>query len=215
MILRLAEALEIPLRERNTLLVAGGYAPTYFETGLAEPEMAPVRDAIELILGHQEPYPAFVVDRHWNVLMANRAATLCRRFLLGSDPAERNMIRLLLDPNGMRPLMPSWETTLGEMIRHLHHQVAASPSDEQAAALLADIVASPGVPPQWRAREIGVPTTPLLTTVFRKGDVELRFFSTLTTFSSPLAVALEELRIECNFPADDATAAVCRERFGA
>ncbi|MFI5197686.1 MAG: transcriptional regulator [Thermoanaerobaculia bacterium] len=214
MVLRLADALNIPLRERNALLVAGGYAPRYFETGLAAPEMAQVRNAVELILRHQEPYPAFVLDRHWEIRMSNQAAPRCTRFLLGADPTESNMLRLVLHPNGLRPVMPSWEETAGNLIGHLHDQIATSPSDERASALMAEVLAYPGVPARWRTREIGTPATPLLTTVFRKGDVELRFFSTLTTFGTPNVVALEELHIECNFPADDATANACRELFG-
>ena len=214
MVLRLADALEVPLRERNVLLVAAGYAPRYFETGLAAPEMAQVRNAIELILRHQEPYPAFVLDRHWDIRMSNQAAPRCTRFLLGAEPTESNMLRLVLHPNGLRPMMVNWEETAGDLIRHLHNQIAASPSDERAKGLLAEVLAYPGVPARWRTREIGAPTTPLLTTIFRKGDVELRFFSTFTTFGAPHDVALEELRIECSFPSDDATASGCRELFG-
>jgi transcriptional regulator with XRE-family HTH domain len=213
MVLRLADALEIPLRERNALLVAAGFAPRYFETGLAAPEMTQMRSAIDLILRHQEPYPAFVLDRHWNIRMANQAGPRCTRFLLGADPNESNMIRLVLQPDGLKPVLVNWEETAGDLIRHLHNQIAATPSDEQSKALLAEVLAYPGVPARWRTREIGAPTTPLLTTVFRKGDVELRFFSTLTMFGTPHDVTLEELRIECSFPADDATAASCREMF--
>jgi transcriptional regulator with XRE-family HTH domain len=215
MVLRLADTLEIPLRERNVLLVAAGYAPRYFETGLAAPEMAQVRSAIELILRHQEPYPAFVLDRHWDVRMANQAAARCNRFLLGADPTESNMIRLVLHPLGLRPVMANWEETAGDLIRHLHNQIAASPRDERATGLLAEVLAYPGVPARWRTREIGAPTTPLLTTIFRKDGTELRFFSTFTTFGTPHDVALEELRIECSFPADEATAAACHALFGA
>jgi transcriptional regulator with XRE-family HTH domain len=214
MVLRLADALEIPLRERNALLVAAGYAPLYFETGLLAPEMAQVRSAIDLILRQQEPYPAFVLDRHWDIRMANQAAPRCTRFLLGAEPTESNMMRLVLHPNGLRPLMANWEETAGDLVRHLHNQIAASPSDERAKGLLAEVLAYPGIPARWRTREIGAPTTPLLTTIFRKGDVELRFFSTFTTFGTPHDVTLEELRIECSFPADETTATASRELFG-
>jgi transcriptional regulator with XRE-family HTH domain len=214
MVLRLADALEIPLRERNALLVAAGYAPRYFETGLAAPEMAQVRSAVELILRHQEPYPAFVLDRHWDIRMANQAGPRCTRFLLGADPTESNMIRLVLHPDGLRRVMVNWEETAGDLIRHLHNEIAASPADERAERLLAEVLAYPGIPARWRTREIGAPTTPLLTTIFSKGDVELRFFSTFTTFGTPHDVALEELRIECTFPADEGTAAACRRLFG-
>jgi transcriptional regulator with XRE-family HTH domain len=213
MVLRLADALDIPLRARNALLVAAGYAPLYFETGLEAPEMAQLRSAIGLILQHQEPYPAFVLDRHWNIRMSNHAATRCTRFLLGAEPTEQNMIRLVVHPNGLRPVLVNWEEIAGDLIRHLHTQIAASPSDERAKALLAEVLAYPGVPARWGSREIGTPTTPLLTTVFRKAEVELRFFSTITTFGTPRDVTLEELHIECSFPADEATATACRELF--
>jgi transcriptional regulator with XRE-family HTH domain len=214
MVLRLADALEIPLRERNALLLAAGYAPRYFETGLGAPEMAQMRSAIELILRHQEPYPAFVLDRHWDIRMSNQAAPRCSRFLLAAESTESNMIRRVLHPNGLRRVLVNWEETAGDLIRHLHNQIAAAPSDERAKSLLAEVLAYPGVPARWRTREIGAPMPPLLTTIFRKGDVELRFFSTFTTFATPHDVTLEELRIECSFPADEATAGACRELFG-
>jgi transcriptional regulator with XRE-family HTH domain len=213
MVLRLADALEVPLRERNALLVAAGYAPRFFETGLADPEMAQVRNAVELILGHQEPYPAFVLDRYWEIRLSNRAAERCTRFLLGADPVESNMLRLVLHPSGLRPVMVNWEELAGDLVRNLHNQIAASPQDPRAQALLAEVLAYPGIPAGWRTREIGAASAPLLTTVFRKGDVELRFFSTITTFGTPHDVALEELRIECSFPADAATAVACRSAF--
>jgi transcriptional regulator with XRE-family HTH domain len=213
MVLRLADALEIPLRERNALLVAAGYAPRYVETGLAAPELAQMRHAIELILGHQEPYPAFVLDRYWEIRLQNRAAARCTRFLIDVEPAETNMMRLVLRPDGLRPAMVNWEETAGDLIRHLHNQIAASPSDERATALLAEVLSYPGVPARWRTREIGAPPAPLLTTIFRRDAVELRFFSTITAFATPHDVTLDELRIECSFPADEATAASCRELF--
>jgi hypothetical protein len=112
-------------------------------------------------------------------------------------------------------MMPKWEETASDLIRHLHHQIATSPADERAKDLLAEVLAYPGVPTHWRTRDIAMPPTPLLTTFFRKGDVELRFFSTITTFGTPHDVTLEELRIECSFPADESTAATCRDLFSA
>lgn len=214
MLLRLADALDVPLRERNALLAAAGFAPSYFETGLTTPEMAQVRGAIELTLQHQEPYPAFVLDRHWKIRMANLAAARSLQFFLGAAATESNMIRLVLHPALLRPVIANWEETAGDLVRRLHDQVASSPADERAKSLLAEVLAYPGVPTPWRTREIGAPTTPLLTTVFRKDGVELRLFSTFTTFGTPHDLALEELRIECTFPADDATAAACLELFG-
>jgi hypothetical protein len=155
-----------------------------------------------------------VFDRHWNIRMANLAGERCTRFLLGAEPTESNMIRLILQPNGLRPVMLNWEEPAQDLIRHLHGQIAATPSDERAKSLLAEVLAYPGVPAEWRTRDIATPPTPLLTTIFRKGDVELRFFSTMTMFGTPHDVTLDELRIECSFPADEATASACRDLFG-
>ena len=213
MVLRLADALEIPLRERNSLLVAAGYAPRYYESDLAGPEMAQQRSAIELILKHQEPYPAIVMDRHWNVRMGNGAAPKFVRFLLGYDPTENNVIRLSLHPEGLRKVTVNWEETAWDLVRHLHSQIAALPSDQVSKDLLEEVLAYPGVPSEWRNREIGVPVTPLLTTVFQKDGIELRLFSTITTFATPHDVTLDELRIECSFPADPSSAEVCRRLF--
>lgn len=214
MILRLAETLEVPLRERNALLVAAGYAPRYYETDLAAPALAQTRSAIDLILNHQEPFPAIVMDRHWNVLLGNQAGARFVRFLLGADPTDSNVIRLSLHPEGLRRVTVNWEETAEDLIRHLHYQIAALPSDEQAKELLDEVLGYPGIPARWRLREIGAPATPLLTTTFRKDGVELRLFSTITTFATPHDVTLDELRIECAFPADEATAAACRQLFG-
>jgi hypothetical protein len=178
----------------------------------ASPEPA-LRSAIELILRHQGALLAFVLDRHWDIRMSNQAAARCSRFLLSTEPTESSMLRLLLHPNGLRPMMVNWEETAGDLIRNVHNQIA-SPSDERAKGLLAEVLAYPGVAPRWRTREIGSPTTPLLTTIFRKGDVELRFFSTITTSGTPHDVTLEELHIECSFPADEATGTACRRLLG-
>ena len=213
MVMRLAHALDVPLRARNALLVAAGFAPLYFETDLEAPEMAQLRRAIELILQHQEPYPAFALDRHWNIRMANQAAARCTRFLLGAEPNEQNMLRLVMQPTGLRPVLVNWQEIAGDLIRHLQAHIAASPADERAAVLLREVLAYPGVPAGLGSREIGMLTTPLLTTIFRKDDVELRFFSTITTFGTPRDVTLEELHIECSFPADQSTATVCRALF--
>ena len=209
MIARLAEALQVPLRERNALLLAAGYAPEYGETSLDTPELAQVRRAIEFILTHQEPYPAFVLNRRWDVLRANDAAGRLATFLRGGT-RHANMVRQLFDPDDLRPAVVNWEEVAGDLIGHLHDTVAAIPSDAAARALLDEVLRYPGVPEQWRTRALGSAPPPLLTVVFRKDDCELRFFSTITAFGTPRDVTLDELRIECAFPADEETATVCR-----
>jgi transcriptional regulator with XRE-family HTH domain len=210
MVIRLADALDMPLRERNALMVAAGYAPQYRETPLSTPEMAPVRRAIECILHQQEPYPAFVTNRHWDVLLINRGVTRLFGLLRGGAPLHSNIVRQVFDPNDMRPFLANWEEVAGDLIRHLHDEVAAAPSDTKAQALLDEVLAYPGVPDRWRTREPGATPLPLLTTAFRRGETELRFFSALTTFGTARDVTIDELRIECMFPADEATAEQCR-----
>jgi len=211
MVERLADALEMPLRERNALLMAAGYAPKYPETALATPELAQVRRAIEFILDQQEPYPAFVLNRRWDVLMANRAAARINHFVMrGRASTHQNMIRQIFDPEDLRAAVVNWEEVAGDLIRHLHGEVAASPTDTAARALLDEVLGYPGVPARWRTRELGAAPTPLLTTVLRRDNQELRFFSTITTFGTPRDVTIDELHIECCFPVDDATAELCK-----
>jgi transcriptional regulator with XRE-family HTH domain len=211
MVARLAEALHMPLRERNALMVAAGYAPKYRETALATAEMAPVRRAIEFFLNQQEPYPAFATNRHWDVLMTNRGAHRLFHFLRDGGSVHPNILRQVFDPNDMRPFVVNWEEVAGELIRHLHDEVAAAPSDAKARALLDEVLGYPDIPAQWRTREPGATPMPLLTTVFGKGDLRLHFFSAITTFGTPRDVTLDELRIECMFPVDEATAELCRK----
>jgi len=209
LIARLADTLGMPLRERNALLVAAGYAPEYAETAMDGAALAQVRRAIEFILEHQEPYPAFLLNRRWDVLRTNRAAERMAAFLRGGRRHD-NLVRQFLDPEDLRPAVVNWEEIAGDLIRHLHEAIAAVPSDRAAQDLLNEAMRYPGVRALSRARGAGAAAPPLLTVVFRKADRELRFFSTLTTFATPRDVTLDELRIECAFPADEETASLCR-----
>ncbi|MFC3652156.1 helix-turn-helix domain-containing protein [Dyella humi] len=212
MVLRLADALGMPLRECNALLMAAGYAPKYPETSLSTPAMAQIRQAIELMLKQQEPYPAFLLNRHWDVLMANEAAARVAQFVLpGAPSAHTNMIRQIFDPKDLRSAIVNWEDVAGDLIRHLHDVIAATPSDTVTRALLEEALAYPGVPMQWRIRDVSTAPSPLLTTVFRKDDRQLSFFSTITTFGTPHDVTIEDLHIESCFPMDEETARFCRE----
>jgi transcriptional regulator with XRE-family HTH domain len=210
MIARLADALEMPLREHNALLIAAGYAPKYSETPLSTQELAPVRKAIDFILSQQEPYPAFVMNRYWDVVTTNQALVRILGKVRGRAPLHGNILRQIFDPNDMRPVVANWEEVASDVIRHVHHQVATAPGDAKMAALLDEVLAYPDVPATWRSREPGASPSSLLTTTFRNEDIELRFFSTFTTFGTAWNVTIEELRIESMFPADEATARLCR-----
>jgi transcriptional regulator with XRE-family HTH domain len=208
---RLAESLEIPLRERNALLVAAGFAPVYRESKLSSLDMKPVRQAVECIVQQQEPYPALVMNRYWDVLIANDASMRVLGTLMGRPSAHSNIIRQVFDPADVRSIIMNWEEVAGELIRHLHDEIASQPNDLQAKALLNEALAFPGVPAYWRSRKLDALPQPLLTTIFGNERVELRFFSTVTTFGTPRDITLDELRIECLFPADESTAAFCQE----
>lgn len=211
---RLAGALEMPLREHNALLIAAGYAPGFRETPLTTTMMQPVRRAIEFIIRQQEPYPALVMNRHWDVLMVNGALERVFGLLRGGPPLNSNVLRQIFDPADMRPFVLNWEEVAGDLIRHLHNEIAATPTDATAKALLDELLSYPDVPTHWRMRDVSAAPLPLLATVLGKGSLELCFFSTFTTFGTPRDVTLDELCIECLFPADERTAEVCRELAG-
>ena len=206
MMTRLADALAIPLRERNALFIAAGFAPVYRETGLSTPEMAIARQAVDFILKQQEPWPAIVMDRHWNLLQVNNGATKLVEWLLERSPEDRNVVRQVFRHDMLRPYIVNWEEVAADMVRRLNQEIDWVPTDTESQTLLAEVLAYPGVPAHWRARDLQTPASPMLTFTFRKGNTEVSFFSTWTTFGAPHDVTLEELRIESSFPADEHTA---------
>jgi transcriptional regulator with XRE-family HTH domain len=213
MVLRLAEALQVPLRERNSLLLAAGYAPVYRETDLGAPEMREARQAVEFILAQQEPYPAVVVDRHWNLLLANQAThRFLALFLPGPPAGPPNAMRLMFDPQGLRPFVENWEDVAAHLIERVHRDAAGAPPNAPTRALLEELLAYPGVPTRWRTPQMDRAPSPLLSIAYRKDDLRLSVFSTITTFGTPQDVTLQELRIECFFPADETTRAALSAR---
>jgi transcriptional regulator with XRE-family HTH domain len=210
MLVRLANALEMPLRDRNALLVVAGFAPIYRESQLTTPEMAPVRQAVEFILRHQEPYPAIVMNRYWDVLMLNDAANRIFGKLKPGGPKHGNVMHQVFDPTDMRSVVNNWNEIAEDLIRHLHDEAAAAPTDARLQQLLKEVLAYPGVPTQWRTRELGTAPLPMITTVLRNDELELRFLSTITTFGTTRDITIDELRIESMFPVDEATMAQCK-----
>lgn len=217
MVLLLAGVLDVPLRERNTLLLAAGYAPRYTQTRLDDPELAHAVKAVQLILQHQEPYPAVVMDRHWNLLTANGAADWFFGLFVtppaGGPPA--NILRLMFDPAGLRPHVANWESVAEALIQRVHREALGGQPDTATAALLQEVLAYPGVPKRWRSPTLAAVPKPYLVVKFRKGEMAMDFFSTVTTLGTPLDVTLQELRIECFFPADEPTVVAVRTLRGA
>jgi transcriptional regulator with XRE-family HTH domain len=212
MVLLLAERLEVPFRERNHLLLAAGYAPAFPERSLQEPEMAPVREALDVILTGHEPYPAVVVDRDWNMVAANSAMAAIGAWV---DPAllqpPVNVMRAGLHPQGLA----RWTINLGEVrayfLGRLQRQVAIT-GDANLAALLEEVAAYPAPEhehdPACEA-VAGQILTPLMQMRGPDG-VELAFFATVATFGTAVEVTTSELSIELTFPADAATAEALR-----
>jgi transcriptional regulator with XRE-family HTH domain len=207
MVLYLAEHLDVPLRERNRLLLAAGFAPTYRETDLEAPEMRAVRAALDRVLAGHEPYPAVVVDRRWNLVTANRATMA---LLDGVDPGllapPVNVLRLSLSPSGMAPRIANLGEWADHLLSRLRRQVLLT-GDEELAGLEGELRSYPGIPPARHGvegpGEIAVP----LRLRAPSEDTELRFLSTVATFGTAVDITVAELSIEAFFPADAATAA--------
>ena len=213
MVLQLAEALEVPLRERNTLLTAAGFAAMYRETDLQSAAMAPVRDALQLMITNLEPNPATVVDREWNVLMRNEAAF--RVFSLAGDLEQlwrkvcgdgpRNILKLTFHPDGFRPYIANFAEAAPVLLNRTRREAAACGS-EKLLQLIDEILAYPGIPEEWKAPDWQAPPPPVLPIELAKGDLRLKLFSMITTFGTPQDITTDELRVETFFPADAASA---------
>ncbi len=208
MVLMLAGVLDVPLRDRNDLLMAAGYAAMYRATDLEAPAMEQARRALDFMLRQQEPYPAIVVDRAWNLLKANGGAVkLVEAFTDPSAAGEwnGNAMRLMFHPRGFRPHIVNWEAMAAALIQWLHRDVLSGLGGVETRRLLDELLAYPGVPPRWRTLDLDVSTAPFLAIDFRRDDIHLRFFSTLTALGTPHDITLQELRVEAFFPADAAT----------
>ncbi|HEX6210900.1 MAG TPA: helix-turn-helix transcriptional regulator [Methylomirabilota bacterium] len=216
MVLRLAERLDVPLRERNALLAAAGFAPVFAERPMTDPALQPARQAIELLLAAHEPYPALAVDRHWTLVTANRAVA---PLLAGIDRAllepPVNVLRLSLHPRGLAPRIVNAAEWRAHVLDRLRRQVALT-ADRALVALLNEVRALPaGEAPDDRSahpsRDLGGVVIPLQ---LRHGGGVLSLLSTTTVFGTPVDITLSELAIESFFPADDATAAALRAASG-
>lgn len=209
MLLRLAGHLDVPLRDRNALLLAGGLAPAYPQRRLGDPPMAAVADAVARILAAYEPFPALVVDRYWELVDANEAVAL---LTAGCAPAllepPCNVLRLCLHPDGLAPRIRTLASWRAHLLTRLRHQIAAT-GDARLEALLAELRGYPAP----RADPGPAHVEPVVPVRLRGADGrELAFLSTTTLFGTPGDVTVDELAIEAFLPADDATAAALGAR---
>jgi transcriptional regulator with XRE-family HTH domain len=209
MVLVLASALDVPLRDRNALLIAAGFAPLYRESGIAEPQMAHVRRALDFILERQEPFPALVVNRRWDLLLTNRGAQQLLRHLpldLASLGAlARNTMHMLFHPGGLRRYVVNWEEVSRVVMARLLHEAQHDAQGEELRPLVDALMAYPDMPKSHREPSPAHASQVLIPVHTRHAGVELRMFTTVTTLGTPLDITAQELRIECYYPADDAT----------
>lgn len=210
MIDRLAVVLEIPLRQHNALRVAAGFAPVWQQTDLQAPELAQITRAIEFMLVQQDPYPAVVVDRQWNLLRANAGAQRLIAFFVGPLPAdaEVNLADALVAPDILRPYLVNWP----DVVRHFVQTVDRDATFDGLAAtnaLLERLLAYDGVRGVVAQSSLShAEHTPVLAMHFQKDETSLQLFTTIATLGTPQNVTLQELRIECFFPMDEVTAQV-------
>src|SRR4051812_4674607 len=200
MVLHLAEQLEVPLRDRNRMLLAAGYAPLYAERALDAPEMEPVRDALDLVLRGHEPYPAVVVDRGWNIVAANASVGVLTEGV--APELLSNAMRIALHPEGLAPRIVNLGEWRAHLLERLGRQAVLS-GDPVVAELFDEVSSYPGPPPEPPAH----PGDIVVSLRLRAGERELRFFSTIATFGTAVDITVAELAIESFFPADADTAA--------
>jgi transcriptional regulator with XRE-family HTH domain len=206
MLMRLVELLEVPLRERNAIFLAAGFAPIFAERPLDDPAMTAAREAVQLILKGHEPYPALAIDRHWNMVAANAVVA---PLLGGADPEllrhPINVLRLSLHPRGIAPMivnLPQWR---GHLLARLRRQVDVN-GDPESTALIEELSSYPATAEKVDAlaAQIAIPLQ------LRSPLGILNFISTTTVFGTPTDITLSELAVEAFFPADGATAAALR-----
>jgi hypothetical protein len=212
MVLRLSAALDLPMRQSNELLLAAGFAPVWAETDFAAPALAPVREALDYMLAQQEPYPAVVVDRHWNLLQANKAAVAMVEFLVGPiEPGTPiNLADALVAPNVLRPHLENWPDVVRYFVRSVEADAAADGRPD-TAALLKRLMSYEGVQATISQAWPIATEAPILPMHFQKGGTSLRLFTTIATLGTPQDITLQELRIESFFPVDEATRTIFRK----
>lgn len=218
MVLRLAGTLDVPLRERNALLGAAGFASAYRETDLDAPEMSMLRRVLDFLLEQHAPFPAMLLDRRWNLLGTNTAAPkVLGRFSGSGEPWSEqplNVLRLTLHPGALQPYIVNFDEVATELLTGLHRRVSSDGDDPELRALLAELTALPGIPEAGVVPDLSRPPSPALPLHLKRDELELRLFTAVTLIASPQDVTLDGLRIESFMPADPASETAIRRLVG-
>jgi len=212
MILRLGSTLDVPLREQNAMLRAAGLEEAFADPGPETPFAPAVERAIDRMMAQHEPFPLVVFDRKYDIVRLNEGASrLLPLFVADPGALEPplNAMALLFDPRGARPFVEDWPQTARSMLSRLHREVLASGGDAELGALLNRILELPEVPASWKQPDFGIPSEPTLMVRLHRDPTRVAFLTTVTTFSAPQNVALEELHLESWFPLDEKTAETC------
>ena len=217
MVIHLATVLDVPLRDRNRWLAVAGFAAAYPERSLDEPAMEQVRHVFDIILTAHEPFPAYVVDPAWNIVMTNQAAgRLTARFMDPADVAAfgGNVLRLALHPDGLRSHLVNWEEAAAALLDRLARETAERPTDQALEELFEEVSGYPGVADL--AVRFGLPDAAdlMVPLHFRLAEGDLRLFTTIATIGAPYDVTLEELRLETLLPADADSESLLRRLAG-
>ena len=213
MVLRLAEALDVPLRERNALLASAGFAAMFRETPLEAAGMREVRRALSLMLDKQEPYPALVIDRGWRVIMTNTACARLMSLLdLEAGGQPLNLLRLMMHPAGLRSVIQDWEAGARMLLLQVRREVAAG-HDALLASLLEEVLDYPDVA-ALEDRAPDARAMPVLPLILSRNGLRLSWFTTISTFGTPQDVTMQELRVEMFYPADESTDRFARDLAG-
>jgi transcriptional regulator with XRE-family HTH domain len=207
MVARLAGALDVPLRERNGLLLAAGYAPSYPHATLEAPELDQVRSALSAMLEHHEPFPAVVLDRGWNVLRANGGATRLFGGLLAPDPipSPANVLRLMIEPGPVRDAVLNWNEVVPALLDRARREAVGGVLDLATADLVTELRTRPDVARTLAATDPHPGSSPVLGVRFLLNGKECAFFSVVSTIGTPIDITAQEIRLEAFFPANEPT----------
>jgi len=212
MVLALANSLDLPLRERNSLLRSAGFGAAFAEGDLDEASHRVFRDALQQTLDHAEPYPALVLNGHWNMIMANNAALKFFNVFIDpfaalaemGNPDRFQMVRLCLHEKGLLPYIDNWEALVSTFLARARRALLDNPKDPHLPVLIEEITSHPKAPADWR-KVWSSHSAPAIEMVMSKDGVQYRLFTMLAHFGAPTDVTLEELSVEMFYPADDNT----------